>query len=343
MKTLPWTARFTDKATAAACVATRFVRDRRHLRHLVWALVGLVALQATTEVWQALVAGSAVTLTLLVHLLILGCCGGVIFLSGRVAARAQQLEQRHLALRTLELASVRGGEEEARGQQLRFSALMAHQFRNPLAIIKSQAQVTEREASTHPEDAHASQVLRRQRIIEGAVTRLEGLFQQWQDHDPWAAEPLAPKPEPLPVGPWLARTTQAFGPRTRRPVTLDLPAGINDLRLHADEGLLTRALGNLLDNAAKYSPPGSAIGLKALRFQGELGIQVRDTGIGIAAADLERIFLKAVRLAPEGEVAGMGLGLHLARRIAVLHGGRIDVASLPGQGSTFTLWLPLDP
>ena len=126
-------------------------------------------------------------------------------------------------------------------------------------------------------------------------------------------------------------------------MTLALPEGIKDIRLHADERLVTRALCNLLDNAAKYSPPGSAIGIKAFRFQGELGIQVSDAGIGIAAADLDRIFLKAVRLAPEGEVAGMGLGLHLARRIAVLHGGRIDVASLPGQGSTFTLWLPLHP
>ena len=324
MKIPPWTTRFTDKATAAAFVATQFVRDRRHLRYLVWALVGLVALQATREVWQVLVAGTAVTLTLLVHLLILGCGGGVIFLSDRIAARVRQLEQRQLTLRTLELESAFSREEEARSQQLRFSALMAHQFRNPLAIIKSQAQVTEREASTHPEDAHAIQVLRRQLIIEGAVTRLEGLFQQWQNYDRWAAEQLAPTPEPVPVAPWLAETTQAFGLGARRPVTLALPKGVKDIRLHADERLVTQALGNLLDNAAKYSPPGSAIGIKAFRFQGELGIQVSDAGIGIAATDLDRIFLKAVRLAPEGEVAVMGPA-------CIWHGG---YRSSTGGGST---------
>jgi signal transduction histidine kinase len=106
---------------------------------------------------------------------------------------------------------------------------------------------------------------------------------------------------------------------------------------------VTRALFNLLDNAAKYSPPDSAIGIRAFRVQGELGIQVSDAGIGMEAADLERIFLKSVRLAPEGGVAGLGLGLHLAQRIAAVHGGRIAVASLPGHGSTFTLWLPLHP
>ena len=175
------------------------------------------------------------------------------------------------------------------------------------------------------------------------MARLEGLFQQWLDHDAWAAEHPEPKREPVPVAPWLADTTHAFGLRAQRPVTLELPEGIKDIRLHADERLVTRALCNLLDNAAKYSPPGSTIGLKAFRLPGELGIQVSDAGIGIAATDLDRIFLKAVRLAPEGEVAGMGLGLHLARRISVLHGGRIDVVSLRGQGSTFTLWLPIHP
>ncbi|MFZ1575357.1 MAG: ATP-binding protein [Chromatiaceae bacterium] len=67
------------------------------------------------------------------------------------------------------------------------------------------------------------------------------------------------------------------------------------------------------------------------------------TGIGMGAADLDRIFLKSLSLAPEGWVSGMGLGLHLSRRISAVHGGRIDVVSLAGQGSAFTLWLPLYP
>ena len=175
------------------------------------------------------------------------------------------------------------------------------------------------------------------------MARLEWLFQQWLDNDSLATENLEPRRESLPIGPWLTATTQAFGPWTQRPVTLDLPDEIGNLRLHADKKLVTRALFNLLDNAAKYSPPESAIGIRACRVQGELGIQVRDAGIGMAAADLERIFLKAVRLAPEGGVAGLGLGLHLAQRIAAVHGGRIEVASLTGHGSTFTLWLPLHP
>ncbi|MBP8284941.1 MAG: HAMP domain-containing histidine kinase [Chromatiaceae bacterium] len=165
MKIPPWTARFTDKATEAALVATQFVRDRQRLRYLVWGLVVVVAFQVTAELWQSLVDGADVTLTLLVQLIIIGCGGGVIFCIDRIAARAQHIEQRQLFLRTLELESAFSREKEARSQQLRFSALMAHQFRNPLAIIKSQAQVREREASTYPQDAHATQLPRRQRII----------------------------------------------------------------------------------------------------------------------------------------------------------------------------------
>jgi signal transduction histidine kinase len=262
---------------------------------------------------------------------------------GYATARAQQIEQRQSFLHTLDLESTVGREAAARRQRLRFSSLVAHEFRNPLAIIKCQAQVTEREASTHPGDANATRVLHRQRIIERAVTRLEWLFQQWLDNDSLADDNLEPRRESLPVGPWLTATTQAFGPRVGRPVTLNLPEEIGNLRLHADNKLVTRALFNLLDNAAKYSPPDSAIGIRAFRVQGELGIQVSDAGIGMEAADLERIFLKSVRLAPEGGVAGLGLGLHLAQRIAAVHGGRIAVASLPGHGSTFTLWLPLHP
>ncbi len=262
---------------------------------------------------------------------------------GYATARAHQIEQRQGFLHNLELESAVGREAAARSQRLRFSSLLAHEFRNPLAIIKSQAQVTEREANTHPEDASATRVLHHQRIIERAVTRLEWLFQQWLDNDSLAAENLEPQREPLSVAPWLTATTQAFGLRAQRPLTLDLPEEIKNLRLHADNKLVTRALFNLLDNAAKYSPPDAAIGVKAFRIQGELGIQVSDAGIGMDAADLERIFLKAVRLAPEGGGAGLGLGLHLAQRIAAVHGGRIEVASLTGHGSTFTLWLPLYP
>ena len=82
------------------------------------------------------------------------------------------------------------------------------------------------------------------------------------------------------------------------------------------------------------------IQVRALVVGQEAGIQVRDEGIGIADQDQERIFDKSVRLHPEAGISGMGLGLPLARRIAHLHGGRIDVVSRLGQGSTFTFWLP---
>jgi signal transduction histidine kinase len=115
------------------------------------------------------------------------------------------------------------------------------------------------------------------------------------------------------------------------------------MRLYGDETLLSSALLNLLDNAHKYSPPKSPVGIAVILENGQFGIQVSDVGIGIATEDLARIFEKSVRLNPEGGTRGMGLGLYLVRRIAAAHGGRIEVSSIFGQGSVFTLWLPLSP
>ena len=71
-------------------------------------------------------------------------------------------------------------------------------------------------------------------------------------------------------------------------------------------------------------------------------IRVRDQGIGIAAEDMSRLFVRFSRLAPYGDVPGTGLGLYLARELARLHGGDIVAVSKPGKGSEFTLSLPLE-
>ena len=102
-------------------------------------------------------------------------------------------------------------------------------------------------------------------------------------------------------------------------------------------------IGNLIDNAIKYSPDGGDITVQ-LAIVGELAlVTVRDMGIGIAAEDMSRLFIRFSRLSPHVEVPGTGLGLYLARELARLHGGDIDAVSKFGEGSEFTLSLPLGP
>jgi PAS domain S-box-containing protein len=112
-------------------------------------------------------------------------------------------------------------------------------------------------------------------------------------------------------------------------------------RVHADPLRLRQVLGNLLSNAIKYNRRGGEVRLAGERRGGEVGISVCDTGAGLGAAQIERLFLPFERLGAEhGPVSGTGLGLALSRQLAQAMGGRIEVQSTPGQGSCFTVWLP---
>jgi signal transduction histidine kinase len=139
----------------------------------------------------------------------------------------------------------------------------------------------------------------------------------------------------------LVANCQATAPNHRLLIqdrSLDPPVVSGDpLRLQI-------VIDNLLDNAVKYSPGGGEIYCDLTSANGMLVLTVRDTGIGIAAEDMPRLFVRFSRLATEAmpDVPGTGLGLYLARELARLHGGDIVAVSGPGQGSEFTLTLPLD-
>ena len=127
----------------------------------------------------------------------------------------------------------------------------------------------------------------------------------------------------------------------RHRMTLDDQAP-EDLFLLADVMRLEIIIGNLIDNAIKYSPAGGPITLWLSRADQTALLSVRDNGIGIAPEDMDRLFVRFSRVAPRSDVPGTGLGLYLARELARLHGGDIVALSRPGEGSEFTLSLPLD-
>jgi signal transduction histidine kinase len=128
----------------------------------------------------------------------------------------------------------------------------------------------------------------------------------------------------------------------RRGISVSL-GGMAPAAVVGDAAALGRALLNLVENAVKYTPPGGRVTLSLERGEGSARIVVEDTGIGIDPADQERIFEPFVRLdeARSRETGGTGLGLTIARSIAVAHGGRLDVQSAPKAGSRFTLELPV--
>ena len=113
-------------------------------------------------------------------------------------------------------------------------------------------------------------------------------------------------------------------------------------RLVADRQKLRQVLLNLLTNAIKYTPEGGSVSVTAASVADGFDIKVADTGIGIAADDLQRCLQPFVRLSDPltAGVEGAGLGLTIARRLTEAHGGALRLASVPGQGTTATIHLP---
>ena len=113
--------------------------------------------------------------------------------------------------------------------------------------------------------------------------------------------------------------------------------------IQADVMRLEIIINNLIDNAIKYSPKGGDITVELTVAGGLALVSVRDVGIGIAPEDLARLFIRFNRIDPKPDVPGTGLGLYLARELARLHGGDLVAVSKLGEGSEFTLSLPLEP
>jgi signal transduction histidine kinase len=139
-----------------------------------------------------------------------------------------------------------------------------------------------------------------------------------------------------------ARTAQYPLERAGFALHLDVETGVP--RVLADADALQQAILNLLSNAMKYSGDSRRIDLRLDRQNGHARIQVEDRGIGVAPQEQARVFDRFYRSASaeNQHVPGAGLGLTIVAHIASAHGGRVDVRSSAGQGSTFTICLPLE-
>jgi signal transduction histidine kinase len=228
-------------------------------------------------------------------------------------------------------------QNEMLNQYVRFGSLISHEFRNPLAIITGQISVIRKE-----HEKGVDHIDQRVAVIGGATQRLARLFEKWLQSDRFKGNFQTINPSQIELQDWLHRTVEANAYLlTNHAVVWRWADGVNDL--WADESLLEIALANLLENACKYSPAGSAIVIETRRQAGLIGIAIADQGCGIDSQHQGLVFDEFFRVAPESNVMGMGLGLAIVSRIALAHGGHIELSSLPGQGSCFCLWLPERP
>src|SRR5689334_16629646 len=232
-------------------------------------------------------------------------------------------------VRQLELAQLKSG----------FVSNVTHELKTPIALIKLAVETLEMGRFRSPDESQkflhsigreavqltqlVDNILDFARLESGRVTfRLERL-------DPAAV---------------VREALETYRPRLDDQgfkVDVEIPDRLPEVR--ADGRALSHAVLNLLDNAVKYSRQRREVRISAGARDGAVRISVADRGLGIAAGDQKKVFDKFVRLETGlvHDVKGAGLGLALVHQIVRAHGGRVELVSTPGEGSTFTLVLPI--
>jgi signal transduction histidine kinase len=247
-----------------------------------------------------------------------------------------KLEER-VRERTAELERSEAALKAAARQKDEFLAVLAHELRNPLAPLRTGLDLLVEREANDPVNARAIGAMDRQ------LSHMVRLIDDLLDISRFSRGLVELKKEMVDLKSLIEATVEGAQPLlARRGHTLELDE-LPELQALADPTRVAQIVTNLLNNAAKFTPPEGKIRLSVAREGANVVIRVVDSGIGIPAEQLERVFEMFTRIDRAGVASdsGLGIGLALARRLAELHGGRL-IASSPGvgRGSTFTLSLP---
>ncbi len=221
-----------------------------------------------------------------------------------------------------------------------FLATLSHELRNPLAPVRHAVDLLAANAERPDLVARTTNMLRRQ------IGQIVHLVDDLLDISRVNLGKIELRRETVPLRQILDEAIEMTRPVcTEARQQLMLSAPDVDVRVNVDTVRLVQVLGNLINNACKFSEPDNQIDLRAELDGDEVVIRIRDHGIGIAADQMSRLFRLFSQIpAASGQGAGLGIGLALSRSLIDLHGGRIDVFSAGlNQGSEFSVRLPLAP
>ncbi len=173
------------------------------------------------------------------------------------------------------------------------------------------------------------------------IQRLENLIAMFLEYARLDLHIITPVPSAIQVEEECQEVINRLRPQAEaKKIALETDYPQEIIVLQADSLLFQRALGNLVGNAIKYSPPQSRILLSVKDLGNEVQFAVQDQGPGISPEDQAHLFELLYRGKAAGEEAGLGLGLAIVKRIIDAHGGRIWVKSVEGHGATFFFILP---
>lgn len=236
------------------------------------------------------------------------------------------LERLHRAYREL---------EEAEAVQRRFVSDASHELRTPLTTIRGNVELLKKMGDTDPET--------RAEALEDISTEAERMSRLVADLLALARADagFAPVMGPVDLGALLEEISRQAGLLAGDVEFVMDGAALEGVVVNGNADYLKQLFLILLDNAFRYTGPGGIVKVEGRRHDGWAEVAVRDNGIGIAKEELPKIFDRFYRADKSRQSSGTGLGLAIARWIIDQHGGTIDVTSKPGEGSTFTVRLPL--
>ncbi|HET8734504.1 MAG TPA: PAS domain-containing sensor histidine kinase [Anaeromyxobacteraceae bacterium] len=250
-----------------------------------------------------------------------------------VAAVRDTTERRRMEAKAL---LYRQAQEEVRARD-EFLSVASHELRTPMTALHVQVQMLERvvERSGSP-----AAVRERVGSLDRQVRRIAGLVEALLDLSRIRLGRMELRREAVDLAaltrevaaPYQADLDLARGSSVRVLAPAPVPASIDRVRIE-------QVLGNLLGNAVKFGE-GKPIEIRIAGGGGTARVEVADSGVGIDAAETERIFGRFERAAPAQHYPGLGLGLYVAREIVEAHGGRIHARGEPGKGAVFTVELP---
>lgn len=230
--------------------------------------------------------------------------------------------------------SLRGVQRQRESIQRMLSDI-SHQTKTPLANLRLYSSLLMEEELTPRQREQAQVIFQQSEKLSFLIETLVKLSRLETDV-------LAVTPKSQPLSPLLERAaSQAKAAAEQKGIALQLHLQQQaEMRALYDLRWTAEALGNLLDNAVKYTPPGGCIQVSATQYELFCRIDVHDNGIGVAEEEQAQIFGRFYRGRQVREQEGLGIGLYLAREIAQKQGGYLKLSSRPGQGSTFSLYLP---
>ncbi|MCT7983401.1 ATP-binding protein [Laspinema sp. A4] len=233
----------------------------------------------------------------------------------------------------------RDNAEEVSKIKAQYLSMAAHEFRNPLTTIQSSAELIQEYVGNWPPE-------KTQKHLEQIVTATESLNQLLEDILKFGKadfQKTSLNPAPLNLASFCEGIVETFQLSAGNEYRLIFTQKGESRTAYLDQKLLWHLFNNLIANAIKYSPAGGEI-LITLSFDfDEVVFQICDRGIGIDPEEINTLFVPFSRASNVGTIPGTGLGLAIAKRSVDLHQGQITVESQLGQGTTFTVTLPLNP